>query len=289
MRMALRYLIGVDGGGSGTRLCLADTQGHILTTQTGGPSALGQGIEAAWQTITGLCQQAFNQQHLTFNPAECGIGLGLSGVHNPQWAHAFQVRAPGFGHLQLDTDAFTTLLGAHAGAPGAVVAIGTGSVGEALYADGSRRGVGGWGWTSGDEASGAWLGKHASARTQKALDGRLPDGPLAAAVIQHCGGSADHFMAWLGEADQNAYAQLAPLVLQHSDDDTHARPLLQQAGQEVALLAQALDPEGTLPLALCGGLAQALTPWLPEALRQRIRPAQGDSMQGALILIQKAC
>ncbi|KAK0359944.1 hypothetical protein LTR94_029266, partial [Friedmanniomyces endolithicus] len=73
----------------------------------------------------------------------CAIGLGLAGVHNKEWAAAFRAANPGYAALTLDTDAFSTLMGAHGGRPGAIVAIGTGSVGEALRADGARVEVGG--------------------------------------------------------------------------------------------------------------------------------------------------
>ncbi|MGV7246188.1 BadF/BadG/BcrA/BcrD ATPase family protein, partial [Caballeronia sp. M23-90] len=42
------YLIGVDGGGSGTRVVLADANGVELARASGGPSGLGLGVERAW-------------------------------------------------------------------------------------------------------------------------------------------------------------------------------------------------------------------------------------------------
>ena len=54
-----------------------------------------------------------------------------------------------------------------------------------------------------------------------------------------------------------------------------------------AAIARALDPQGTLPLALCGGLAAPLRAWLPESLLQKVVPAQGDSAAGALRLVRQ--
>jgi len=75
-------------------------------------------------------------------------------------------------------------------------------------------------------------------------------------------------------------------VLRHADNAV-ARAILLDAGSEVAAIAHALDPEGELPLALCGGLGAALRDFLPSGLLARITPPQGDSAAGALRMIQK--
>ncbi|MEA3112283.1 MAG: glucosamine kinase, partial [Caballeronia sp.] len=54
-----KYLIGVDGGGSGTRVVLADTEGIELARATGGPSGLALGVERAWDAIEAACLRAF--------------------------------------------------------------------------------------------------------------------------------------------------------------------------------------------------------------------------------------
>lgn len=292
------YLIGVDGGGTGTRVRIAthvptdpaSLDGKLAGTElaqgSGGPSGLGLGIARAWSAIDDAIDQAFAAAGIERpEPAQMAIGLGLAGVHNKLWAQEFTAASPAYAALVLETDAFTTLMGAHGGHPGAIVAIGTGSVGEALLPDGGRREVGGWGFPAGDEAGGAWIGLRAIGHVERVLDGRRQSGPLAGAVIAACGGRRDAIQAWLGQANQTAYAGLAPLVLQHADDPA-ARAILDEAGHEVAAIARALDPEGSLPLALCGGLGAALRPWLPAELAARARAPQGDSAAGALHMIE---
>ncbi|WP_338152213.1 BadF/BadG/BcrA/BcrD ATPase family protein [Chromobacterium sphagni] len=195
--------------------------------------------------------------------------------------------SPGFATLKLATDGFTTLLGAHGGKPGVVVALGTGSIGEALYPDGSHREVGGWGYPSGDEASGAWLGQRAAQLTQMALDGRNAHSPLTRAVLEFVGGSWQSMMGWNGRATPAQFAQLAPLVLAAAPTDPQADALLRQAGEDAWAIARALDPQGELPAALCGGLGQALHDWLPPGFRRQLVPAQGDATRGALLLLQR--
>lgn len=282
------YLIGVDGGGTGTRVRVAHAAGGAIFAQgAGGPSGLGLGIDRAWHAIHAAIDQAFEAVGVaTPAPARIAVGLGLAGVHNRQWAQAFVAADPGYGQLVLETDAFTTLVGAHDGQPGAIVAIGTGSVGEALYADGARREVGGWGFPAGDEAGGAWIGLRAVNHAQQTVDGRRPRDAFGDAVINACGGNREAMQAWLGKTTQTGYAGLAPLVLGHADNKV-AHAILSAAGQETAAIARALDPDGVLPLALCGSLGTALRAWLPAQLAARARAPLGDSADGALRMIHR--
>ncbi len=283
------YLIGVDGGGTGTRVRLARFSPHgvvELAQGASGPSGLGLGIARAWASVQDAVAQAFAVAGIEQPSLDrIAIGLGLAGVHNRQWAQAFEQANPGYAALRLETDAFSTLLGAHGGRPGAIVAIGTGSVGEVLQPDGTRREVGGWGFPAGDEASGGWIGLAAINHIEQVLDGRRPGGAFADAVVDACGGNRAAIQVWLGQATQTTYATLAPLVLQHADDPA-ARAILVQAGEEAAAIARALDPDGRLPLALCGGLGSALRDWLPPALAARARAPEGDSARGALRMIE---
>jgi glucosamine kinase len=283
----IEYQIGVDGGGSGTRVRLARAGGTELSQAHSGPSGLAHGIGPAWAAIEDAIAKAFAASGIAHPPINSiALGLGMAGVHNPDWAAQFAAADPGYGAFALHNDGYTTLLGAHRGAPGMIVAIGTGSVGQALFADGSSREVGGWGFPSGDEASGGWIGLRAVNHIQKVLDGRTPSSPFAQALITACGGGRDAIQAWLAQANQTIYASLAPVVVEHADTSAVARAILADAGLEVASIAAALDPSCQLPLALCGGLGAPLRPYLPPALLARSVAPHGDAASGALRMIE---
>jgi glucosamine kinase len=283
----IEYLIGVDGGGTGTRVRLARADGTELAQGQGGPSALAHGVANAWAAVEAAIAQAFAAAGLVPAPRSAlAIGLGLAGVHNKQRAAQFAAADPGYGAFALETDAFTTLIGAHRGAPGAIVAIGTGSVGEALLPGGARREVGGWGFPAGDEASGAWMGLRAVNHIEQVIDARLPSSPFAQALVNACGGTRDAILVWLGQVTQTDYASLAPIVFEHAASDSVARALLTEAGAHVASIAAALDPSGQLPLALCGGLGAPLLPYLPPTLAARAVAPHGDAASGALRMIE---
>ncbi|SFU68729.1 BadF/BadG/BcrA/BcrD ATPase family protein [Pseudoduganella namucuonensis] len=284
----IEFLIGVDGGGSGTRVRVVRTNGVPVGEGDSGPSGLLHGIKNAWTSVEDAADKAFQAGGLAYPDRErIAIGLGLAGVHNRQWAANFVTSNPGYAAVALETDAYTTVLGAHQGRAGAIIALGTGSVGEILRTDGTRKEVGGWGFPAGDEAGGAWIGLRAVNHIQQVIDGRAEGGALSGAVIAACGGERNAIQVWLANATQTNYAQLARIVLQHADGDHTARAILVEAGKQVALIAQALDGTGTLPIALCGGLGEPLRAYLPVDLLQRIVPPQGDSAAGALRLIRQ--
>jgi glucosamine kinase len=284
----IEFLLGVDGGGTGTRVLLARRDGGVIGRGAAGPSALARGISSAWAEIGRAVTLAFADAGLPAAPlGHCALGAGLSGANHRPWHLSFVQANPGYGLLELETDAFTMLLGAHAGRHGAIVASGTGSVGEAWHADGRRGSVGGWGFPIGDEGSGAWLGFHAMQHAQHAMDGRTPPGALAHAVWARCGTDRDALLGWCAQANQFEYAQLAPLVFDAEAADPAAAALLTGATDALALMARALDPEGRLPLAVSGSVGQRLSPRLATDLRARLVEVADGADAGALNLIRR--
>jgi glucosamine kinase len=273
------FLIGVDGGGSGTRIVLGDAHGRELAQAASGPSGLGLGIERAWQAIQAGCTEAFSRAGIAPQWARC--------VNNRDWLTAFRAQAPRLAGLAVESDAYTTLLGAHGGAHGVIVALGTGSIAAAADGDGECRIASGFGFPSGDEASGAWLGLRAIVHAQQAVDGRTSLDAFAQALLERVGAQdRDSLIVWLCSANQTAYASLAPIVLAHASHPFAAR-LLGQAGEEVGKMITALDPSGGLPVALCGGLGAPLRDYVPQRFQARLRAPLADSAHGAWQLAQQ--
>lgn len=283
------YLIGVDGGGSGTRALIHSVHGELVGTGEAGPSALQQGIPQAWDHVLQAVRGGFAAARLAV-PAwqRCALAAGLSGVSHAPWRQAFLERDPGFGLLEAETDSFTMLMGAHGGQPGAILVAGTGSIAEALRADGSRATVGGWGFRVDDEGSGGWLGLQAVRHALAAFDGRANPGPLARRVWMHCGDEREALQDWCGSAGQFEFGQLARAVFECEDSDPAAARLLVQATEALEELALAIDPRGRLPLTVSGSIGQKLAPRLRPYVRSRIVPARAGAAEGALMLAQRA-
>jgi glucosamine kinase len=248
---------------------------------------LGQGVEQAWYNVAEAIDQAFRAANLTdWEPGECAVGLGLAGAIVAARSRDFLHAARRFERLALASDGFTTLLGAHEGRPGAAVIAGTGSIGEALLPSGAHVFVGGWGYPIGDDGSGAWLGMYAMRRTQQAVDGYAPAGPLVREVQEVAGNTRDALLAWCERAGQHAYATLAPLVFDAETTDAYAAELLNTAARALDDIAVALDPTGALPLVISGSIGQRLLPRLAPGVRARLVEPAGDAIDGALHLIR---
>jgi glucosamine kinase len=281
------FCIGVDGGGSGTRVRLRDAQGTLLGEGRAGPSGLSQGVAAAWQAIEQAIAQAWAAGgRAPAPPGSCALGLGLAGATVPGQAAELLSRLPDFALVALESDAYTALLAAHGGGPGILLVAGTGSAGEALHHDGRRVAAGGWGFPTGDEAGGAWLGLRAVQHAQAALDGRLQGGALAHAVLDRTGTTREALLAWCAQADKPTFAQLAPLVVEAAATDPCAHRLLQEAADYLLALAHALDPKLSLPVVIHGSVGEQLMDFLAPALRARCRPPVADAPEGAILLLR---
>lgn len=288
--MPERLFCCVDGGGSKTRIALFDEQGRRLGLTMAGPASLTLRGDRAWDVIVeaarglcttvGLAPDDFTQMH---------FGIGLAGANDAAQRTRFIDAAPAVGALRVATDAYIAALGAHNGKPGAIVIVGTGSVGYRIEASGGSCLVGGWGFPAGDEGSGAWLGRAALAQALQVMEGRdtLRATDMHRTLIEHCGGARDGILGWLRGASSTRYAELAPLVIDHAGrGDGAAVELATAAGIEIDALSQALDPDRRMPLSLVGGLAQPLTPYLPTLLRDWIQDPKGEPIAGALMLAQ---
>jgi glucosamine kinase len=283
------YLIGVDGGGSGTRALVQRVDGTVLGSGIAGPSALGQGMVQAWHNVLTAIRGSFETAGVA-EPAwdRCVLAAGLSGVSHAPWREAFLARDPGFAHIEPETDSFTLLLGAHGGQPGAIVIAGTGSIAEALRADGSRATVGGWGFRVDDEGSGGWLGLQAVRHGLAALDGRVNPSPLARRVWVHCGDERDELQTWCSKAGQFEYAQLARDVFDCENTDPVAALLLHRATEALEELALAVDPRGRLPLVVGGSIGERLAPRMRPAVRGRLVTPRAGAAEGAVALARAA-
>jgi glucosamine kinase len=291
MELKNKFFIGVDGGGTGTRIIIQNENGEFITGHEGQPSALSLGIDNAWKAIIETISIAFAKSKITIPMlSECAIGLGLSGVNNIYWKNEFLLKNPGFKNIAVDTDGYTTLLGAHGGKPGSIVALGTGSIGMILTENNSRKYVSGWGYPSGDEASGAWIGLHAVRLAEKVLDQRKAPTELTTRILKTCGNSTDELLSWLSRANQNNFAKLAPIVFDCAKsevNDLDAIELLKNAGLEVEKMVLALDPNLQYPFSICGRLGEALIPFLTNQIKRINRQPESDSTHGALLLIKR--
>ncbi|MBS28514.1 MAG: ATPase [Alphaproteobacteria bacterium] len=288
--MDARLYCCVDGGASNTRVALYDDTGHRIGLTVTGPTSLTVRGTEAWDEILAALETLSRAVSLDGEYlAHTHFGIGLAGANNNSQREKFLAAAPSAGALRVSTDAYIAALGAHGGTPGAVIIVGTGSVGYRIEAAGRCRLVGGWGFPIGDEGSGAWIGRQAVDQAARILDTRYRSSvtDLHRAIIERTGHSRDELLGWLLGAPPARFADLAPVVVEFAAaGDIAALDIVGEAGREIDALADALDPGRSVPLSLVGGLAEPLRPFLPERLQRWAREPREEPISGALMLAQ---
>ena len=284
-RSASQLFIGVDGGGSGCRARVADKQGNALGQGKAAPAALRLGIDRSLAAVESACGAAVSDAGLPAGALrQMDAVIGLAGVGRKGLLEALLARPHPFRSVRYVNDATIACLGAHRGSDGGVVIVGTGSVGLAII-DGREIRIGGYGFPISDEGSGAALGVGALRMALKAHDGLISGTQLTTEMMTRFRNDPLEVTAWMDDATATEYAAFAPLVLDFAErGDVTAQTIVRAAAQEIDGLADRLFQWGTPRLALVGGLARRMQPFLAPDVVARLVPSMGDAIDGALLL-----
>jgi glucosamine kinase len=184
-------------------------------------------------------------------------------------------------------DATIACIGAHGAKDGGIVIVGTGSVGFAVVRGREIR-VGGYGFPISDEGSGADLGLHAIRVALRAYDERAVGSGLTREVMTRFRNDPFEAVAWMDHATATDYAAFAPLVMRYADaGDPLARRIVRDAAEQIDELVRRLLECGASRVALLGGLASSMQPWLAPDVERRLVPVEGDAVDGALHLARR--
>lgn len=286
--------IGVDGGGTKCKVRIEDSQGQVIGQGMGGPANIRLSVATAWQSIYSAIEDALKDSSLSLaNPNyRFHAGLGLAGCEMKSAYELFLQQPHPFYSLHLTSDAHVACLGAHNGQDGAIIVVGTGIVGYQILHDECTK-VGGWGFPHDDLGSGAWLGLEAARLTFQWLDHRVEKSPLIEDVFAFFNKDSDQLISWANHANSSEFARLAPLVINHSQqEEANAVRLIKKAAHAVEKISTALiktqqNKEETVGYCLFGGIAPFIEPWLHESLRARIIPRKTDANKGAILMMRK--
>jgi glucosamine kinase len=270
---------GVDGGGTGCRARIQDADGRLLGTGIAGPAALRLGINRSLAEVIKSCRAALSSVH---------AAVGLAGVGRKGALEELMQRPHPFRSVAYVHDATIACIGAHGARDGGIVIVGTGSVGFAVVGGREVR-VGGYGFPISDEGSGADVGLHAIRLALRAYDDRAVDSNLTRDVMTRFNNDPFEAVAWMDRATATDYATFAPLVLRHADaGDPVARRIVRDSAEQIDELVRRLAECGAARIALLGGLASSMQPWLAPDVQRRLVPVEGDAVDGALHLARRA-
>jgi N-acetylglucosamine kinase-like BadF-type ATPase len=176
----MKYLIGMDGGGTKTTSVITDLSGNKLYDCVGGPSnILTYSAETVSQNIFDLAEKCLSNIGAGFSDLQ-GIMVGAAGAGRRNDAERLEksfISLAGskgilFDKIAVESDARIALEGAFSGRPGSILISGTGSIILGKDAEGIIHRVGGFGRILSDDGSGYSIGRQALNAIAKEFDGR---------------------------------------------------------------------------------------------------------------------
>lgn len=286
--MHQHYLLGIDGGGTHCRARLTTFHGELLAECQRGSANVFSDFSGATAVLTDLIDQAFSLAGLGAQAREQATTVaGLAGANVASVARALAAwRSPETG-FHCCTDVEIACMGAHQGAPGAVLIVGTGSQGAAWNGETFTL-LGGWGFALSDHGSGAELGRRALRYALLAHEAIVPPTPLTRQLMAEFNHCPETLLLWTRQATPADWARFAPWVFAAAtDNDAAGVTLIGDTAHDITLLTDKLRQLSHGNIALMGGIAAPILSWLPEARRAEIVPPQGDALSGALLLARQ--
>lgn len=256
----MKYILGVDGGGTKTVALVGDLNGNVLARGSSGPSNYHAiGFDAACSALENAIQKA-RYQH----PGEISaICLGLAGAGRKEdierftdWAiHKFPKT-----RVKILSDGELLLMAGASSGPALALVCGTGSIVFGRTTSGELIRAGGWGYLFGDEGSGFAIGNAALRAVMQAYDGRGSRTLLSELVLEHYGLQTPPQLIsaiYGAESLRSIIAVLSISVEQAAErGDFVATTILEQAAQELTRAIAAIYPKlgtSSVPMAITGG------------------------------------
>jgi glucosamine kinase len=288
-------VVGVDGGGSKTRVRVADATGAELITVDGPPSAIHPGrVDHSTDVIALTVADALSAAGMTgVRPGVVCIGVAGAGREHERDALWQALVARDIAdEIVVNTDATIALDDAFGDGPGILLIAGTGSIAFGRGPTGIVARCGGWGPFIGDEGSGAWLGRRALGVVTAASDGREPETALTGAILTAALVDDVHgLIPWAARATAAELAALAPAVLHCADSgDSRADTLLAFAVEELLLHVRALarrlfvDERAAYDVAFAGGLLYRGSPLRTRLERRLATAVPGAQLRAAEVI-----
>lgn len=240
----MKYLIGMDGGGTKTKCVLTDLNLNPIYETTGSASNfLVIGADVVSETILNLIKECASSQKILIEDIEA-IVLGTTGggrrsdaelLEKQIFSDAKQKSIP-INKFQVESDARIALEGAFSGKAGSILIAGTGSIMFGKDEAGEIHRVGGFGRYIGDEGSGYRIGRKGLNAAARFLDGRAKSTRIVDLLDQEFSISTSEQL--ITEVYRNNFniASVAPLVFDAAESgDKTAQRILEDEADELLL------------------------------------------------------
>ncbi len=290
----IKYLLGIDGGGTKTDFLLTDLNGNEIKRIILGPSnPVNIGIDntkkCLEQGINQVCGDTDKREISLF----AGIAGGISG-NNREIINKF-LSSFGFGKLHNASDTDSALQIALSGENGVAVIIGTGIV-AFCQVEGKRHRIGGWGYLIDKGGSGFHLGSDALDSALRFIDGRGGSETILKMIEQKLTKPLPDSISDIYQGGNAYIAAFSSAVFDaFQKGDKEAEKILERNTQEIARIIRTgynflKDSKGKI--VLCGGMChrqEILKKFLTKHLENEIQFefSDKDMVRGAVELAKK--
>ena len=276
----MNFLIGIDGGGTHSRLLAVRTDGTVIGAVTGSSTNV-ESNEAAVvrQNVLQLLDELVSTYRVSLDDC-AALCIGTAGVDTrssrrkvEEMIESFAINIP----YKVVNDAVIGLYANTQGNPGIMLIAGTGSIAYGLNRKRDEWRVGGYGYMVSDEGSAYWVAKEGIARALKSGDRSGPPTRLADDFCKALGlGEIVAIMDFVYRANKSDIASLSHLVTAaHKSGDDIAGLIMREAADALCRLVltvieQLNMDDAPYPLLLGGGFLLACD-WLMTEILHGVR------------------
>ena len=208
----MKYLLGIDGGGTKTDLVLCDTAGHVLARgRCGGSNLNDLGAEGCFEVLEPAIRALLSKLPEQIKPDFCFCGLSGASVDPQKRADLVQRLLTLCAHARVESDIRYVLELCLGEGDGIAMIAGTGSV-AVFRENGEMRRAGGWGHLLEEGGSGYSIGKDAVKAALADYDGLGAPTLLRPLLEQKLGTDIFSSIALIYRGGKHLIASFAPLV-----------------------------------------------------------------------------
>ncbi len=251
----MKYIIGIDGGGTKTVGLLATKDGQtIAKTQTGPSNYHVVGIEQTKNVLTEIISQLKLQVPNTdLDSILCCIGMAGLGREEDREIIGQICDEIGISKNRILThDAHIGLVSGTGKQSGVIVISGTGSIVYGINEHGREVRAGGWGYILGDEGSGYDIAVKGLQAVARAADQREPATQITQLILKRLSlNEPNDLIRWTHAASRDEIAQMSDVMFTASDrGDTQATRIIDIAVGELVCAIETVvtQLEFTIPI-----------------------------------------
>ncbi len=264
----MKYVIGVDGGGTKTGAMLLTVDGEIIAYSEKGPSNHHNvGVEKARRTVEEACLEAVGNAGIDSKDVEIVVA-SMAGLDCSLDFKAVEEAMVGFplGRIILVHDTLSALYATNAGGESAIIIAGTGSSTAGINSRGEYARAGGWGYLLADEGSGFYIAKRGVVAALMEYEGRGPSTLITRLLTEKFSAKTPDEVIWHVYTKGMSiveFARLAPLVTEAArKGDEVAVGILRDAAKELAntlsgVIRKLRMEDDEFPIGLIGGVFKA--------------------------------